>query len=550
MDTQPMVMVDKNQLVDHSLFAWACEYRTIRGEPFSLKGHGYLKEIYDVATKAKKMVIQKSAQCGASELMVNLMFWVCERGSNTLYLFPSQKDINDFSNSRIGDVCETDPYIRDLVKQTDNVSLKKIGKGFTYLRGSKKRSTLKSIDIDLLILDEIDEHDQANIPLALKRLGHSKLGWIRMVSTPTYPEYGINKEFMASDQRIWHIKCDHCNEEQTLDFFQNIVDTNPPYTVCKSCREPIDRLKKGRWIPTHPEREVVGFHINKLMCSRTDLVELVGDSKKVNPFEVQEFYNSDLGLPYTPKGERINPDILNACKSDYIMPQAGNRCYMGVDVGALLHVRISEYDEGVRKAVFIGTTESFTELHTLMWKYDVCSCVIDALPETRKSLEFAEAFPGKVYRCYYSDSQKEPIMVSNNPNDLWRVTVNRTWSLDMSANVIINREINILPKNAENIPNYYKQMEALVRILIDTPSGSKIARYIDMGKPDHYRHAENYECIAKALARPAWVITPALDEAADYGLEAHNSKVSRDESDYTRDGSYVFSGRVEPDNWW
>ena len=106
---------------------------------------------------------------------------------------------------------------------------------------------------------------------------------------------------------------------------------------------------KGEWIATHPEKSVRGYHISQLYSPRLDIEKLINASKKTSEWEVQQFYNQNLGIPYEPKGAKITEELLSACKRDYNIPfkeytdkekrnLADN--FMGIDVGRILHIVI------------------------------------------------------------------------------------------------------------------------------------------------------------------------------------------------------------------
>jgi hypothetical protein len=120
-------------------------------------------------------------------------------------------------------------------------------------------------------------------------------------------------------------------------------------------------------------------------------------------------------------------------------------------------------------------------------------CVVDALPETRNARAFAERHKGKVLLNYYFEHQKGSYRW--NEKDL-TVACNRTESLDASHNEVMNGKV-ILPKEcgivrvfAEHLHNVAKKLEE------DEETGSKRYVYVRLG-PDHFRHAHNYEAIAR-----------------------------------------------------
>ena len=90
------------------------------------------------------------------------------------------------------------------------------------------------------------------------------------------------------------------------------------------------------------------------------------------------------------------------------------------------------------------------------------------------------------------------------------VKLDRTASLDVSGQDILERR-DLLPANAREIPDYYEQLSAPVRVLEDAADGNKRAVYREGGKPDHYRHAVNYDRAAMEIL--GTFIVPASEPA-------------------------------------
>lgn len=143
--------------------------------------------------------------------------------------------------------------------------------------------------------------------------------------------------------------------------------------------------------------------------------------------------------------------------------------------------------------IHVASFPDWNHLNDLMKRFNVSKAVIDALPETRLSREFAREHKGKVYCCFYQEHQKG--------NYKWNdreltVAANRTESLDASHNELSQGNI-ILPRNSETIQEFARQCSNIARVLeTDPDTGSSRYVYLKTG-PDHFRHAFNYECMAR-----------------------------------------------------
>jgi hypothetical protein len=206
--------------------------------PFDLGRHRYLVPIY--ADDCQEMVQCKAGQIGTSEYLISWLLWSAdERKATGLYVFPTDSHVSDFSAARLGPAIESEvsPYLAQIVvpsqiggpRGADRVGLKRIGDRFIYFRGAKvqpdgRAPQLRSIDADALILDEFDEMDRRAPPIARERLGHSSIGDVRIASTPTFANVGVHAEYLASDQRTWHVRCTACGRWQGLTIDDLVIE--------------------------------------------------------------------------------------------------------------------------------------------------------------------------------------------------------------------------------------------------------------------------------------------------------------------------------------
>lgn len=527
------------------LLEWAVNYRKRLGPSryFDFSNHLYLKGMYEDDSREK--VIMKASQMGASEWLVSYALHACDqRSANVLYVFPTEGHVSDFSTARLGPAIEASEYLSSIVvdgsggggmRGSDRITLKRIRDRFLYFRGSKvqtdgKAPQLKSIDADVLILDEVDELDPRAVPIARKRLGHAPahLGNVLQVSTPTYPGVGIHAEWNLSDQRIWHIKCEHCNHWQPLDIHMVVFDWDSlgrpvnwrgkeegdAWLGCVECGKRLDRHAPGEWVRTYLDRPVAGFHLSKLFSFQMDLNEVVYNLITSDETRRREAFNQDLGLPYSPRGGSLSAEDLDNCRRDYGHgPDKFVTCYMGVDVGRVLHVVIRSFANpatGETKQLYAGETD-WEGLDRLVAIYRPRTVVIDALPETTKAREFQNKYPrNMVWIAYYPNTpqgtKKEQLAVWNVLDR--KVMIDRTRALDSTLAGFYSG-FTTLPHHARGIQDYYDHLRATIRVLKEDSSGQDIAKYIDTG-PDHYAHAENYAMIASTCRiGTGWTEGPA-----------------------------------------
>src|SRR6185369_9499574 len=125
-----------------------------------------------------------------------------------------------------------------------------------------------------------------------------------------------------------------------------------------------------------------------------------------DPEQIKEFYRSDLGLPYEPKGSRVTETMLRQLSHELpggeLPEMQWRKTTMGVDVGTRLHYRISSTGEdGKRYVREMGAVHNWEELDPLIKSYRIRRVVIDALPEIHKCQEWQEKHKGIVIRAFY-----------------------------------------------------------------------------------------------------------------------------------------------------
>lgn len=480
-----------------SFYEWVQSTKILLdGFPFTFERHEYLRTPYQDDHPC--IVEMKSAQMGlTSKAMLKTIYCLQFRKyRGVLYLFPSRSDVLDFSKGRISPLLEENEELSKLIKDTDSAGIKAIGNGFLYLRGMRSRVGLKSIPVDFVIFDELDEAPQNAVDMAMERLSHSEYKEILKLSNPTLPDYGIDKAFQETDQRFWLLKCERCGEYTCLE------DTFPDCLLeigdrviraCSKCKSELNP-SIGEWVAKKPAvTEKRGYHYSQLFSHYIDPKEILHQYRTTA--NLQDFWNLKIGLPYVEAENRLSiQEVLSLCGSDGIVDQESGPCFMGVDQGRDLHVVIGKkHPQKAGKIVHLGIYKDWQELDRLMKNFNVLRCVVDALPETRNARAFAERHRGKVFLNFYREFLKGDYKWDEGN---LTVTCNRTESLDashheiMAGQIILPRECEIVREFANHCHNIAKKLEE------DEETGSKRYVYVRLG-PDHFRHAFNYESIAR-----------------------------------------------------
>lgn len=488
--------IKKAQSRDLYFLPWIGEIKTtLRGIPFGFAGHEYLREIYE--NHHDNQIFMKAAQVGISTYHLLKALWLCDtHHAKVIYYFPTDSDISDFSNDRARPMILENEYLKSRVSGIDNVGLKQIGDSSVYFRGMFSRTRVKSVDADYIILDELDEADQQNKEYAKDRILHSQLQWTSQLSQPSIPDFGIHQEFQESDQRVWAIRCNRCNHwnffnpnepNEALEYAEKFLQGNQWY--CTKCGRPLDDSCKQEWIPLMPShKEKRGYHLTQLysrILSPAKITKEITGAKVRRILRVRLF-NSILGIPYTDElRQPVTDAIIHDCQGDFGFLPESQMSFMGVDVGDMLHIAIGQ-DLGEKiQIVHLEQTEDWGRLKTLMLKYGIWQCNIDAMPYKKSAKDFAREFPERVVLQYFKSSREErgDEMERKEEDELPVIRIGRTESLDETTDKIREQKF-IFPNPAKltiqqlaTYENFQIHLKKLIKDLKEDERGNRWFEY-------------------------------------------------------------------------
>lgn len=510
---------------------WTELYRVAGGEkpgPWNFLDHPWSKEMHDCC--AEFMAGMKAAQMAYTETMLNRTFFKMDiEGVNCAYVFPNKNpDASDFSASRFDPALELSSHLRKIFSEVKNVGHKRAGAANLWIRGSRSRIGLKSIDPSFVALDEVDEMDQDNIQLAYRRTDGQSVGQVMAISTPTSPDFGIHAMFLTTTQEHWMFRCPMCSKYIELvfpDCFVRCGDAphdpriRDSHVICPECRQKIDHERKawaqresGIWVPANrdadPERR--GFYVNQLSSIRKEPYKIAFTSFEAEHKEAaeQELWNSIAGLPHVVKGGQLTQEEIaqNFVKRNNGTRINGRVITMGVDIGKFLHYEIDAWHidrygpdlniSATCEIIEVGKVEHFYQLHQLMQQYRPHFAVSDFQPEERSVFEFCTRYYGRAKRCQYARGQAGKRLTVVQPESELKINVNRTYWIDIALGRFRTQRITV----PYDVPDEYSvNLKNLVKKFTVDDAGYDKSEYLKKG-PDHYAHARTYSEIALPMA--------------------------------------------------
>lgn len=535
-DTLKRTAVD---LTGRDPIIWGMKYRNLKGTPYRFelplpdrknpklwnRHRPFLKQI--IADQSTEKACQKSRQSGVSESSVTEVIWFLSEHPNTkaVYTFPSDRQMGDFSQTRIDPVFEEADYLRALKGKVFNVGLKEIRgvNSYLYLRSTTTGRLGEGIDADAVYFDEKDRMPDKVEDAFRQSLSASAFGYLREFSTPTLPGQGVNRSFSASKQYRWFVKCDS-GHRQTLVYPDNIgynIDIDPTadyvadgscYYKCShpGCVSDINRWD-GEWVCVANEhiKDKVGYHINQLSCVWLSADWIIREKLRMRFADL--FYNYVLGEVYASNEGLITEAALHACldATKPTIPHIRKREYTqvvaGIDWGAVSVVTVA----GILpngKIELCGLKYIPDDADVLIAAKDAAqylsvfspNLVVADLGYGRdRNMYLQKVFPDRVFSCIYTNTENDR---SFNPT--WtedKVTVNRTAHIRNMLELIKIRKV-IFPGRIDEYQVMFKHLLSLVLLHeeVDEPGkeDTKIVEKIGHTGRDDTAHSWAYTMLA------------------------------------------------------
>jgi len=387
---------------------WADRYRQIVKGPepgrWRCSRTPYLREpldCMDPEDPVQKVVMQFATQLGKSEVLYNSLYKRIHLSPiDMMIVQPTLNDAKDHSRQRFTPTARAMPEIAVKMpdpksrSQTNTWQTKEIEHGVATLfwAGANSARSLASKPLGLVGCDEIDGYpldvDGEGDPLALvwERMSNFHNRKLLLCSTPTLRDFSrIEAEYLASDQRRYHVPCPHCGALQVLVWGSDveygikwlkteggIARPETAVYVCRHCAAAIREqqsktamLAEGHWIAESPGAQrglVAGFHLSKLYSpiGWKSWAMVVEDWLKANEAarsgdvsRLKTFVNTSLAETWEEQGDRANLHELMRRAADIPMRVVQwDHCVMtmGVDVqGDRLEAYLWAWGRGMRR---------------------------------------------------------------------------------------------------------------------------------------------------------------------------------------------------------
>lgn len=296
--------------------------------PFSFQ-----KEPMDIAQErsTKKIVLQSCSQLLKTTVLQSIAFSLMANDPcNFAFGSSSESEVKKFKDGKFLPAIETSEVLKPLVTDKNDKNAvnnskqtQMVNGTFIYWLNLNTPGNLRGITTRCVLLDEVSNceiTDEGN-PIKLAEARTSTFGSDSLVvvsSTPLYKDDLINAEYNLSDKRRYFVthSCGHeyifeweqvAFEFKYLENGRAIPDSTTTRLICPCCEQEIGEhtrhqmIDNGRWVATNPDGEpgVVGYQISRMYSPLNTITEMVSKfADALYNFNLQTFYNNELGLPY------------------------------------------------------------------------------------------------------------------------------------------------------------------------------------------------------------------------------------------------------------
>ena len=463
-------------------------------------------------------------------------------GKKVVYYFQSDTQVSDFSNDRCQPMIESCSYLLSRLRTTNNVGLKQIGPGSLYFRGLVTRGAAKSIDADMVCLDELDEASEANANFAVDRLMHSDLQWCHALSQPSLPGFGIDKEFSDTTQQYWQLICPACGHYNCLelnwpDNFRPIAEKKKKqfpdgathYRGCSKCGGKLNPAY-GEWVARYPNRYKAGYHLSQLFTQimpqgypniATKIMSEY-ESYRTTQSRLERFTISVLGFPFAGGNARVDDTLLDFCEGEHRFQIEGSGCFMGVDQGDKLAISVGYIDQGRMFFCHFEETEVWDRLDMLMERFGIRYCVIDAMPNKHSAKSFATRHLGRVSIQYFAGKElKQNKELYEGRTVVDTVSCDRTDTLDALIDKMEMGLIVLPSRNAcegsslTTLSDVRRHLKNLVAKVQQTATGITKRVYLGGNTENHYGMSMNSAVLAAfelGISAPGPMVLPVFSK--------------------------------------
>lgn len=444
-----------------------------------------------------------------------LAFLARNRGTSGIFTFPNEKMFKSNSKTRIRPVVTQPAFSMSTLddeKPNRAMNLYEVNGSFAHIFGMTEGEAT-STPADILFQDELDLSNQAMVALFQSRLQNSSWKITQKFSTPTFPLFGIDAAYNASDQREYMVKCEACNHWQTPVFNTRFVclpgydgDGNldeittdllerirldESYVKCENCDRALNlhRPDLREWVAQYPTRDAHGYRVRPFSTWKLTPAYIVRQQQKYRQLDnIKGYFNTVKGETYSDGNSKLEPDVVKAVMRGPGRPEIGRDVPVAIasDMGRICHLVLGVIrGEHAYPVLFEQVPAELIEerILELRAQYNVVCGGVDRHPYTPTAESIRKASQGKILPIEYRGAAHINL-VQDEYEALDYVQINRTKAIDDVVRAIQRR--------AWGMEGYGHLEQVVIQHLCDmvrVEAPEKPATWEKLTGQDHFMHA-------------------------------------------------------------
>jgi hypothetical protein len=445
--------------VNMSWSEWLALNTKLNGRPFGYEGFEFQRQIID--DMHPDMHVIKPSQVGMTEVQIRkfLAFLTRNRGTSGIFSFPDEKMFKKNSKTRIRPVIRQPVFNStgiDDEKPTRAMNLYEINGSFAHIMGMTEGDAT-STPADILFHDEVDLSDMTMIGLYQSRLQNSPWRITQSFSTPTFPGFGIDAGYKASDMHEYMVKCACCGHWQVPVFdmrFLNLpgyggegelvdldadhgIDLEASFFKCERCSSRLDLRDPAlrEWVAERPTRDARGYRIRPTSSYKLDPAYIIRQLIKMKRLDqLKGWHNTVLGETYNDGNSKLEPEAVKRLMKSPGVPEVGSLvpCVLASDMGRTCHLTVGRAGQGAVNPFLFETVPSDQikqRIHELRQKYNIVAGAVDRHPYTTTAEEIRNETNGVILPVEYRGAEHIRL-VKDEYGALDYIQINRTKAID------------------------------------------------------------------------------------------------------------------------
>ena len=295
----------------------------LKGQRFNFKLHAPFEQIYN--WDRTNLLLKTARQVGKSTMLAATVVTdsMLEPNRRTFYATTSERQAREFARVKLNEFLARSPLVRKYLLNKHSYDVKDSlfdknfanGSGVTisYMKDNADRT--RGYSADNLMLDEVQDMDPNEIPVALEILSASLNPRKLFAGTPKTIDNPIEIMWQRSTQHEIFFKCSGCGTWNDIGY-KNIGKKGP---ICSKCGKLLD-METYVIMPTAPNIEKA-FYVGVRVPQPALKLHYGFENKwndllqKYEEYDEAKFNNEVLGISYS-KGTRFitEEDILACCR--------------------------------------------------------------------------------------------------------------------------------------------------------------------------------------------------------------------------------------------